>query len=257
MRHRIRVTAALTLVVLLASTPSHAQFVVYDPTNYIQALSRYAQMLEQYRFWVKQARRIPVDMAARYRVPEVRWRTHDIDVEFPFARSILTGLNYGDATGSLYKQGVDTLSALNTLLPMVPASLQRRLQADYGTIELADSVTNMGIHQVGAIRYNGRSVLQSILNMDTDAFDDSDSYNSQIAVLNKINGANVLALRVNETTSQFLMHILEQLLVQNIRARDAEAAAMDARLYQWQYGTAYGRELFANTADALDTWRQP
>jgi hypothetical protein len=106
------------------------------------------------------------------------------------------------------------------------------LQADYGTIELADSVANMGIHQVGAIRYNGRSVLQSILNMETDAFDDSDSYNSQIAVLNKINGANVLALRVNETTSQFLMHILEQLLVQNIRARDAEAGAMDARLYQ-------------------------
>jgi hypothetical protein len=257
MRHRFRLTAGLTVALLLVSATLRAQFVVYDPTNYAQALSRYAQMLEQYRFWIKQARRIPVDMAVRYRVPEVRWRTHDIDVEFPYARSILTGLNYGDATGSLYKEGVDILAGLNTLLPTVPAALQRRLQTDYGTIELADSVANMGIHQVGAIRYNGRSVLQSILNMETDAFDESDSFNSQIAVLNKINGANVLGLRINETTSQFLMHILEQLLVQNIRARDAEAAAMDARLYQWQFGAMYGRDLFSNTADALDTWRQP
>lgn len=257
MRYRFHLTAVLTLILLFAPNVTHAQLVVYDPASYLQALSRYAQMLQQYEFWVKQARRLPIDMATRYRVPEVRWRTHDIDIEFPFARSILTGLNYGDATGSLYKQGVDTLAGLNTLLPTIPSALQRRLQSDYGTIELADSVANMGIHQVGAIRFNGRSVLQSILNMETDAFNDSDTFNSQIAVLNKINSANVLALRVNETTSQFLMHILEQLLVQNIRARDAEVAAMDARLYQSQYGTAYARDIFANTADALDTWRQP
>jgi hypothetical protein len=214
-------------------------------------------MLQQYEFWVNQARRLPVDMLARYRVPEVRWRTHDIDVDFPFAGSILTGLNYGDATGGLYKQGVDTLASLDAILPVIPSDMQRRLQSSYGTIELADSVANMGIHQVGAIRFNGRSMLESIAKIENDSFSTSDSFNSQIAVLNKINGANVLGLRINETTSQFLMHILEQLLVQNIRARDAEAAAMDARLYQWQYGTAYGREIFASTADALDRWRQP
>ena len=252
-------TIALTavLVATLFVTSSRAQFVVYDPTNYAQALSRYAQLLEQYRFWVRQARRLPVDMVSRYVVPEVRWRTHNIDSDFLYARSILTGLNYGDSSGTLYKQGIDPLDPLEELLPRVPPSFQQRLATAYGTIQLADSVANMGIHQVGAIRYNGRSVLQSILNMENDAVSESDSYNSQIAVLNKINSADVLGLRIGETTSQFLMHILEQLLVQNIRNRDAEAEAMNAHLFQWRYGTAYGQDLFSRTATNLDTWRQP
>jgi hypothetical protein len=100
-------------------------------------------------------------------------------------------------------------------------------------------------------------VLTAIQNMDDDASSSSDSYNTQTALLNKINGANVLGLRINEGSSQFLMHILEQLLVQNKRNRDAEAQAMDAHLFQWRFGAAYGRDLFSRTADNLDTWRQP
>jgi hypothetical protein len=53
------------------------------------------------------------------------------------------------------------------------------------------------------------------------------------------------------------MHILEQLIVQNKRTRDAETQMMNAHLFQWRYGTAYGRDLFSRTASALDSWRQP
>jgi hypothetical protein len=51
--------------------------------------------------------------------------------------------------------------------------------------------------------------------------------------------------------------MLEQLLVQNKRSRDAEAQIMDAHLFQWRYGASYGRDLFSRTAAALDSWRQP
>ena len=54
--------------------------------------------------------------------------------------------------------------------------------------------------------------------------------------MNKINGATVLSRRIGERTSQFAMHSLEQLLVENKRKRDAEAKLMNAHLYQWQYG---------------------
>jgi hypothetical protein len=53
------------------------------------------------------------------------------------------------------------------------------------------------------------------------------------SAFNKINGASVLELRISETTNQFLMHKLEQLLVQTKRTRDAEAQLMDAHLFQW------------------------
>jgi hypothetical protein len=257
MRRILKIAAITLLLVSISATSTSAQFVVYDATNYAQALARYAQLLQQYQFWVRQARRLPIDMATRYLVPAVRWRTHDIDSAYVYARSILTGLTYGDATGALYNEGVDRLDTLDDLLSTVPSALRRRLSTTYGTIELADSVANMGIHQVGALRFNGRSVLTAIQNMDDDASATSDSFNTQIAVLNKINGANVLGLRIGESSSQFLMHILEQLLVQNKRSRDAEAQAMDAHLFQWRFGGTYGRDLFSRTAENLDGWRQP
>jgi hypothetical protein len=93
--------------------------------------------------------------------------------------------------------------------------------------------------------------------MEDDAVASSDDFHTQTALLNKINGATVLALRLNETASQLQVHILEQLLVQNKRDRDAEAEMMDAHLFQWRYGAAYGRDLFSRTAAALDSWRLP
>lgn len=257
MRRALLIVTVTLLLLVISPTRSNAQFVVYDPTNYAQALARYAQLVQQYQFWVRQARRLPIDMATRYLVPTVRWRTHDIEASYAYARSILTALNYGDATGALYNEGVDRLDRLDDLLGSVPAALRRRLSTTYGTIELADSVANMGIHQVGALRFNGRSVLTALQNMDDDASAVSDSFNTQIAVLNKINSANVLGLRIGESNSQFLMHILEQLLVQNKRDRDAEAQVMDAHLFQWRFGAGYGRDLYSRTADALDSWRQP
>jgi hypothetical protein len=250
-------TLALVVALTLSSSPVHAQFVVYDPTNYAQAILRYSQLVQQYQFWLRQARRLPVDMATRYRVPEVRWRTHSDDETFPFARPILSGLNFGDATGSLYAQAVDRLEPLTATLPRIPEALRRRLGNIYATIEMSDSVATMGIHQAGAIRFNGRSVLRSIDSMEQDLVAAPEDFHSQTALLNKINGASVLNLRIAETSSQFLMHTLEQLLVENKRKRDAEAQLMNAHIYQWRFGKDYAADLFRQTASALDSWRQP
>ena len=99
--------------------------------------------------------------------------------------------------------------------------------------------------------------MAAIANMENDALAASDDFHTQTALLNKINGASVLALRITEGANQLQMHILEQLIVQNKRKRDAEAEAMNAHLFQWRYGMPYGRDLFSRTASTLDSWRQP
>ena len=244
-------------VIFTAERPLHAQLAVYDPINYAQAVTRYLQLLQQYQFWLRQARRLPADMATRYRVPEVTWRTHDLVSGYPFARPILAGLNTGDPTGALYAQVIDRLEPLDGIMSRVPLAFQRRLGAGYATIEMADSVARTGIHQTGTIRTNGRPMLRTIEAMEQDLVAASDAYHSQAALLNKINGAAVLGLRIAETTSQFQLHTLEQLLVENKRKRDAEAELMNAHIYQWRYGTGVATDLFRNTARALDDWRQP
>ena len=48
---------------------------------------------------------------------------------------------------------------------------------------------------------------------------------------------------------------LEQMIVANTRKREAEALLLNATIYQWRYGQAYGEDLFRNTAANLDGWR--
>ena len=208
MKRRALAGIALTLAFALMSVSTSAQWVVYDPTNHSQALLRYYQLVQQYEQMIRQARRLPAAMAGRYQVPEVRWRIHDFESGFPYARPILSGLNYGDPAGDLYLRAVDRLESVDGVMNRVPGALRRRLGNDYGTIEMADSVATMGIHQAGAIRYNGRSMLRAIQAMEDDLIATSDAFHSQTALLNKINGATVLGLRISETNSQFMIHTL-------------------------------------------------
>ena len=54
-----------------------------------------------------------------------------------------------------------------------------------------------------------------------------------------------------------MLHTLEQLLIDNKRQRGAEAKLMNAHIHQWRYGQEYGNDLFRQTAQRLDQWRQP
>jgi hypothetical protein len=253
----VSIAIIVAITIALLTDTGRAQFVVYDPSNYVQALARYAQLLQQYRFWVAQARRLPVDLATRYRLTPVRWQTHNAARISTYAEPILSALNIGDATGILYDVSTDRLDTLDDLLSSVPPQLRPRLRLNYGTIQFDDSVAKTAIDQVGMTRTNGSLALSTIQNMEDDAVSSFDEFHTQAALLNKINGATVLALRLQETASQLQMHLLEQLLVQNKRSRDAEAELMDAHLFQWRYGAAYSHDLFSHSAAELDSWRLP
>jgi hypothetical protein len=254
MTRRLLPRAVVVLVVLCVAAPAQAQFVVFDPAVYAQAVSEVLNTLRQYTLMVQQARRLPVDLANRYRSLSPAWPVHDL-TSWLYAQPILSALNAGDASGSRYRQVSDLLDVPSDILARMPPEMRRRLQTAYATIELADSIAARGVDQAGTVRANGRLVLQTIQAMDADASALDDSYHTQTALLNKINTASVLGLRIGAQSNQFLMDALEQMLVDNKRKRDTEAKAMDATINQWRYGQAYGADLFRNTAVNLDGWR--
>ena len=239
------------LLLLGAGTPANAQWVVYDPTNYAQAVTAYTQAVQQYKFFLQQALRLPAEAVKRYRIPDMPWASHDETL--PMLAGLNTGLNVPQA----YSASVDALDALADVLNGAPATLRGRLSTRYGAIQLADSIARLGIQQAGTVRGNGPDVLRAIQAMDEDASAGADAYQSQTAILNKINAASVLGLRIAEQGTQFLAHTVEQLLIENLRKREAEAELMNAHSYQWQYGARYGAEMFDKTAERLDSWRQP
>jgi hypothetical protein len=258
-RFLVRVTAVLLAVALLSSpTPARAQaydYLVYDESNWYEAFLQLLQFIEQVRLMLKQAQRLPVDMANRYRVVSPTWPPYDL-AGLRYAQPILNALNVGDLLGTGYRQVVHALDTPDDILGRLPPELRRRLQVAYGAIELADRVATMGVNQAGAVRVGGNSLLSVIQTMQSDAVSTLDDYHTQTALLNKINGASVLGLRIGEQTNQFLAGAIEQLMVDNTRKRDTEAMLMNATIYQWRYGQAYGDDLFRNTAAALDGWRQ-
>jgi hypothetical protein len=255
MTRQLKSVSAVAILIALLSTPLHAQLVVFDPANYVEAISEVVQLIKEVQWMLRQAQRLPVDMANRYRVVSPTWSLYDLANGLRFAQPILNALNNGDPNGTGYRQITNPLDIPDDILGRMPAAFRSRLQTAYATIELADRVAAMGVNQAGTVRVNGNSLLQVVQSMQNDAVASSDDYHTQTALLNKINGAAVLSLREGEQANQFLADAIEQLIVDNTRKRATEAAVMNATITQWRYGQAYGQDLFRNTAAELDSWR--
>jgi hypothetical protein len=255
MKRRASGGAAVAVAVAISATVARAQLVVFDPTNYVQAIAQVQQLIRQYQLWIEQVRRVPVDIGSRYHAHSIEWTYHDLTSGALYAQRMLRALNEGDGAGAAYRGAVDPLDIPTDVLGRLPPSLQRRLTGRYGAIELQDSSTRLAIDQTGLARMEGPFTLQAVRNVEHDIANTGDDFHSQTALLEKINAAFAIGLRLEEQTNQFQMTTLEQLMMDNIRKRDAEARLMNATIYQWRYGASYGEDLFRNTRTNIDSWR--
>ena len=104
-RPSIRLSVLVVTLAVMASTV-RAQFVVYDPTNYVEAVLQYEQLLQQYQFLLQQARRLPVEMGSRYHGHSIDWTNHNLRPGLLYAQPLLAALNEGD---TIVRRGTDEL----------------------------------------------------------------------------------------------------------------------------------------------------
>ena len=81
--------------------------------------------------------------------------------------------------------------------------------------------------------------------------------NTEIAVLNKINAANVIAIRGTQDTNQILVTLAEQQIVDAKRKRDAEAQAINDHVRFVSEGKAMMAAQAAGASSAMLAWRMP
>jgi hypothetical protein len=240
------------------AVPARAQaidYVVYDPINWIEAVAQVFYLFEDLMWTIWNGTRLPVDMAKRYGVWSPPWSVHDLS-GLQYAEPVLNALNIGDPSGRRYRDVVDLLDLPSDITSRMPAELRRRLGTAYATVELADRIAARGIDEAGTLRVNSERVLEAIQIMEQDSASRIGEFHTETALLNKINAAAVLGLRLEAQTNQFLLDTLEQLLVDNKRKRDSEAKAINSTIHQWRYGRDYGDSLFRRTSANLDNWRQ-
>jgi hypothetical protein len=272
MRSRPRTVLIAAVVALaLGAGLARAQLVITDPAVTLreaviavlkgQLLGTLTQ--EAGRVWRMATRLSAATNLAKYAVTGVgvpMWRIHVFfGDEFLYANPYNAALNYGDATGTAYEQvarprqapGLE-LTQLAELAPHADAAIL----AELATLDAADSTMIAGTDQTGLLRYNGRQELAAIDALEDDALDPS-ATQSATAVLDKISGAALIRARQQQARVQFLAAIVEQLLVDNKRSRDTEAATMNMQLERLRWGQAANASVVAGAAADLRAWRQP
>src|SRR5438309_3928836 len=146
-----RMVQTLALVAALVS-PAHAQIVVTDPGNLAQAtliaertLREYDALWAQYQTILRMAQGL--GNMDRYRIPTIGITGHDPG-RWPHGAPWLQGLNSGDARGTLYGQTTRPLERPGALLAQLPPAARKAVENAYATIEITDSVAQIGGHQV-------------------------------------------------------------------------------------------------------------
>jgi hypothetical protein len=255
--------AALPFICLAASSVS-AQLVVNDPA--VTARNAITATVKEYLLNVQREQHSKLRRMARrlsmhtnldkYALPDPpRWRTHGGD--YLFAGPYNDALIFGDAAGGAYVELTHRLLSAADGLARLPAHARQTVLARLATIQLTDAAAIAATHDTGQLRYNGRKrELPAIDALEAHVIDPSNEQ-SATAVLDKISGAGLIAARQRQARAQLLAGIVEHLLIDNKRARDAEATAMNMQLVTWRDGRAANEAFVAGTGDALRNWRQP
>ena len=81
--------------------------------------------------------------------------------------------------------------------------------------------------------------------------------NTEIAVLNKINAASMIALRSGQDTNQLMVALVERELIEAKRTRDAEARAFNSHIRFMTEGKAVMAAQATDASAAMLDWRMP
>lgn len=266
----------ITFVLVLAHETAQAQFgfgVVYDPTNYANAVLRYSQLvqqlsqlratyvqiLNQYNLALQMSRNLP-NMASRYTASWAPWRYAKAQDAYGNTSSWVSGMNSGILPTVLsgYQKASNTfLTYSPELLSSMPASEVERVRSDAATIQLVDGAAQNAMQMIGTIRANALGTTNTIRNIQSDSFSSNPDLNSEVSVLNKVNATNVLALENAQDTNQLLVALLEQQTILAKQARDSATNITNADIGRRLNSVQFGQQLAGGIGQALNHYRLP
>jgi len=271
--HRRSVVFGLALVGL--AVPAFAILglgdIVFDPNNFEQAIKEFAQLEQeyaqlvqtyqmvrsQYEQMVWMAKQVPVTMASRYRAIATPWTTSSATNTYGTTAAWVNGINTGQAVSEGYSAATEPLETYGSALANVPDDQQAALKSAYGTVELTDGANLAGIQTIGQIRGSSAATDAAIENLENDSLSSDPNMNTEIAVLNKINAANMIHVRGTQDTNKLLATLAEEQIIHAKRERDAEAKAFNNHIRFMTEGRAVMAAQAANASDAMLAWRMP
>src|SRR5271154_7113654 len=247
--------------------------IVYDPTNYQNAVLRYQQLqqqlLELRKSYAKitgqlnlalQMAQFVKNMPARYRALFSQWRNVTSLNTFGNTVSWINGINTGvlPNINTGYRSSTTQLSQYSPyeLSGMDPSELGR-VQSQYASIELSDGANMNAMATIGSIRGTADNVQTQIGNLEQDSFSGDSDLNSEVSVLNKINAAGVLTLRTVQDSNKLLASLLEQQTILAKQQRDATTNAINTDIGRQASMASNMSQVTGTMTDSLQNFRMP
>ena len=270
------IAAVLLAALLLTPVVSQAQFgsgIVYDPTNYSNAVLRYKQLqqhlveLQQTVAKVTAQLNLAIQMShyihnmpARYRATFSQWRSFTATDLYGNTKRWVGAVN-GSGTQTVspaYQQAVIPLLTYSQAdLNAINPSDARNLKSVYASLQLTDGANVSALTTVGNVRGNSQTLQQQIANLERDSLSNDPNLNTQVGVLNKINASNVLTLRTLQDANNLRLAALEQQVLQAKQQRDTDTANLNFAIQMRQQATQNLAPFTANLTDSLGAYRLP
>jgi hypothetical protein len=270
---RTILTSVLAMGLCVGTASAQFGGIVYDPTNYHNALLRYyqlqqqliqlknsySQLVAQYNLAVQMAKNIQ-NMPARYRAQFSQWRNTLAQNTYGNTGTWVNGINSGQTgvVSSGYQQ------ATTQLLPYNPEQLSgmnadelTRVQSQYATVELADGANTAAMATIGSIRGNAQTIETQIGNLEQDSLSSDPNLNTEVAALNKINAAGVLTLRTLQDSNKLLASLLEEQTVLAKQQREATTNTINADIERRASLALNMAQVTGTITDSLQTFRMP
>ncbi len=270
------VTVLLLVALLLVPIVSEAQLgsgIVYDPTNYQNALLRYYQLQQhlvqlqktvskvtsQLNLALQMAQYIH-NMPTRYRAVFSEWRSFTSGDLYGNTTRWVSAVNGAGAQSisPAYQQAIVPFLAYNqAALSAINPSDALHLKSVAASLQLTDGANISALTTVGNIRANAQTMQQQIANLEQDSFSSDASLNTEVSILNKINASNVLTLRTLQDANNLRVAALEQQVLQAKQQRDADAANLNYATQIRQQVTQNLAPFNSNLTQSLSSYRLP
>jgi hypothetical protein len=275
MKRRLQILLAMLMVTAGLTTPASGFLgfgdIVFDPSNFEQAVRQlvqlerqYAQLAQsylmlrsQYDHMVRMAQRVPVDMGARYRALSTGWQEFSATNTYGTTAKWVLGMKTGEDVSGAYAGVTESLRIYGSALSNVPTEQLDRLKKTYGSVELVDAANLYALNTVGRLRDHTYAVDLAIDQLEADSLSADPALNTEVGVLNKINAAGLVSIRTAQDTNKLLVALTEQQVLQAKRIRDAEARAINQHIRFMTEGRAVMRAQAAGASQAMLNWRMP
>ena len=186
----------------LAAAPVSAQLfggIVYDPTNYANAVLRYQQLQQQlsqlittyqqirtqYQLLLKQSQRLPFDLTPRYLGLRTPWRPLVGATTYGTTTPWLDAANTGHDALAAFTRATERLTGYSPALRDRAPAESLRIQDRVDRTQLQDGAVTTALEAIGRLRFHEGSVETTLRNLESDTYSNNADLHTQVAVLNR------------------------------------------------------------------------